>query len=822
MSTAIREWLRWLEDLIQDLRYGVRTLRRAPVFTAVTIATLALAIGANTAAFSLVDPLLFRDLPVRDPGSLVQFTWRYPGDPPLNMFSLENYAQYRDRNTVFSDMVGLAPLRTESSAGSEPIGAWVVTGNFFHALGVQARAGARAGCLRRRAGRSPSRRCELAVLAGALQRRGASPRRHHRDHRPSPARPRARDRRRRSRARFFWRDRQHAVGRLGVSWRDSHSDAIAGGVALMARLKPGASIAQARAEMRVLYQSSIDALAQRDPQWRHVAIDVKPARAGLSTPLTDQFGGPLSLLMAIVGILLLLACANIGGLLLARGAARQHEMAVRVSLGAGRLRMVRQVLTESLLLASIGGALGLVGARFGATILTRIMTSGTQSLGPSPRLEIPLDARVLTFTIGVTLLAALVFGLAPAIAAFVSAPASALRQGGGAQTKSRRVFGNGLVVAQVAISLALLSVSQLYIGHLRHLRDRSLGFDRDRVLLMSVNTSRAQNREQLAALYRDVVARLHAIPGVDSVAASGMTPMSGAAGSAFLQVEGFDEPAHDRQRVSLNTVSPNYFLTYGTPLLAGRDFRDSDMDQPRRIIVNQALARKYFPGRDPLGRHVWLENQRDPYEIVGVAGDAKYNDVRLPSPPIVYQFALMSRGSSDLSLRTSGRRAGLADDARRLVNDVFGTNSVGRVTTLAEQVDASIVPERLLATLAGFFGAVGALLAAIGLFGLLAYTVARQTKEIGIRMALGATRGRVSRMVATSAGWLVSVGFLLGAPTAFWSTRFAARSVENLPAGGAVPIASAAAALIAVAFIAVYVPTRRATRVEPVIALRAE
>jgi putative ABC transport system permease protein len=182
----------------------------------------------------------------------------------------------------------------------------------------------------------------------------------------------------------------------------------------------------------------------------------------------------------------------------------------------------------------------------------------------------------------------------------------------------------------------------------------------------------------------------------------------------------------------------------------------------------------------------------------------------------------MSRGSSDLSLRTSGRRAGLADDARRLVNDVFGTNSVGRVTTLAEQVDASIVPERLLATLAGFFGAVGALLAAIGLFGLLAYTVARQTKEIGIRMALGATRGRVSRMVATSAGWLVSVGFLLGAPTAFWSTRFAARSVENLPAGGAVPIASAAAALIAVAFIAVYVPTRRATRVEPVIALRAE
>jgi predicted permease len=811
-----------MTDLLHDLRYGARTLRRSPIFAAVTIATLALAIGANTAAFSLVDPLVFRALPVPDPGSLVQFAQRYPGDPPLNMFGLENLAQYRDRNTVFSDMVGLAPLRTESAAGSEPIGVWVVTGNFFHALGVKPALGRVLDVSDDTPGGAP-----LAVVSW----------RYWQTHFNGEARALG--------AIVEVTDRRlpgpvHATV-VGVADRDFYgvtpsmrSDVWVslgaiptamrsrGGVALMARLKPGVSIAEARAEMRVLYQSNIDALAQRDPQWRHSTIDVTPARAGLSTPLTDQFGRPLSLLLAIVGLLLLLAGANIGGLLLARAAARQHEMAVRVSLGAGRFRVARQLLTESLLLASIGGALGLVGARFGANILARIMTSGTQSLGPPPHLEIPLDARVLTFTFGITLLAALVFGLAPAIATCVSAPAPALRQGGGAPTKSRRVFGHGLVVAQVAISLALLSVSQLYVGHLRHLRDRSLGFDRDRVLLMSVNTSRAQNREQLAALYKEAVARLQAIPGVASVAASGMTPMSGAAGSAFLRVEGFDEPARDRQRVLLNTVSPNYFLTYGTPLVAGRDFRDADMDQPRRIIVNQALARKYFPGRDPLGHHVWLENQADPYEIVGVVGDAKYSDVRLPSPPTVYEFALMSRASSDLSVRTSGRPAGLAGDARRLVNDVFGPNSVGRVTTLAEQVDASIAPERLLATLAGFFGAVGALLAAIGLFGLLAYTVARQTKEIGIRMALGATRARVSRMVATSAGRVVSVGFLVGAPTAFWSTRLAARSVENLAAGGAVPIASAAAALIAVASMAVYIPMRRATRVEPIIALRAE
>ena len=237
---------------------------------------------------------------------------------------------------------------------------------------------------------------------------------------------------------------------------------------------------------------------------------------------------------------------------------------------------------------------------------------------------------MLTFTIGVTLLAALVFGLAPAIAAFVSAPASALRQAGGAQTKSRRVFGNGLVIAQVAISLALLSVSQLYIGHLRHLRDRSLGFDRDRVLLMSVNTSRAQNREQLAALYRESSRACRRFPA--SLGRGANDADVGGAGR-FLQVEGFDEPEQDRRRVSLNTVSPNYFVTYGTPLLAGRDFRDADIEQPRRIIVNQALARRYFPGRDPLGLHVWLENQRDPYEIVGIAGDAKHRTClrRLPS-----------------------------------------------------------------------------------------------------------------------------------------------------------------------------------------------
>jgi putative ABC transport system permease protein len=751
----------------------------------------------------------------------VQFTYQYPGDPPLNIFGLAYYEHVRDGNQVFSDLFGLARLTTESRTGEDPIAAEVVTGNLFQAVGVRPAMGRVLDVSDDRPG--------AAAVAVVSWRYWKS--RFNGDQRvlgsaidivdtrvPAPM--------------------QVTVvgvaepGFLGlvVGYRpdvwmslSAVPDAMRSraGLALAARLRPGVSIEKARAEMRVLDQPRIDALAQGDPQWRHAVIDVTPARTGLSTPLHQQFGGPLLLLMAMVGGVLLLACVNIGTLLLARGAARQQEMAVRVSLGAGRFRIVRQVLTESLLLAALGGVLGMVGARFGAPMLMRIMISGTKLHGPSPHLDIPLDARVLMFTVAVTVAAAVLFGLMPAIAAFVSAPAPALRQSG-AQPRSWSVFGNGLVVAQVAISLALLSVSQLSIAHLRQLRDRSLGFDRTGVLLMSIDTSRAQNRQQLAALSRDIVPRVEAIPGVRAVAASETTPIALGAASRFLQAEGFDEPVQDRGRVSLNWVSPNYFATYRTPLLAGRDFREADSEEPRRVIVNQALARRYFAGRDPIGRRVWLENERDPYEIIGVAGDAKYQDIRLAPPPIVYVFAPMSRGSTTLSLRTDVDPIAVAADARRIVTEVLGADSVRRVTTLAEQVDAAVVPERLMAILSGFFGAVGALLAAIGLYGLLAYTVARRTKEIGIRIALGATRGDVTRMMLRSGLTLVAAGIVVGAPVAFWGTRFAATAIEDLSGGGVPSVATAVVAMLVLAALATFMPARRATRVEPVIALRSE
>jgi putative ABC transport system permease protein len=814
--------LAWLEDLLQDGRFGARMLCRAPLVTAVALLTLTLAIGANSAVFSLVDTLVFRDLPVRDPASLVQFTFQYPRDPPLNMFGLASYERYRDHNTVFSDVFGLAQLTPMPRAGEEPIGAEVVTGNFFQALGVRPAVGRVLMLSDDREGAAP-----VAVVSWPYWKKHFDG-----DERVLGSSIAINDTRVAApmHVTVVGVAEQGFAGIVAGYRRDVwiSLSALPGGMrsraslSLVARLEPGASIEQARAEMRVLDRARIEELAQRDPQWRGVAIEVTPARTGLDTPLHQQFGGPLLLLLAMVGGVLLLACVNIGTLLLARGAARQHEMAVRVSLGAGRFRIIRQVLTESLLLAAIGGVLGVAGARVGATALMQILTSGTRALGPAPRFDVPLDARVLTFTIAVTILAAILFGLMPAIAAFVSAPAPTLRHSGAAHSGSRRVFGNALVIAQVAISLAILSVSLLSIAHLRYLRDRSLGFDRHGVLLMSIDTSRAQNRAQLAALYRNIVPRLQAIAGVRAVAASATTPIAPGAASRFLRAEGFDEPAGERQRVSSNWVSPNYFAAFGTPLLAGRDFRDADADAPRRVIVNQALARRYFAGREPVGRLVWIENERDPYEIVGVAGDAKYQDIRLVAPPTVYFFAPMSRGSTTLSVRTDVNPTAVAAGARRVVDEVLGPDSIRRVTTLAEQVDAAVVPERLMAMLAGFFGASGVLLAAIGLYALVAYTVARRTKEIGIRLALGATRGDVTRMMLRSGAALVAAGFVVGVPMAFWGTRFAAAAIEDLSGGGVMPVATAAVAMLVIATLAAFMPARRATRVDPVIALRSE
>ena len=806
----------WLANFVQDLHYGARVLLRTPISTVVSVLTVAIAIGASTAIFSLLNVLVLRDLPVRDPSRLVQFRWQYPGDPPLNMFGVEQYKTFRDESTVFSDVVGIAPFRLalNSPARPETRNVACVTGNFFSALGVRPAVGRTLG---------PGDDSPASEAVAVVSWR-------------------------------YWRDRfsldANAIGKsisvadipmtiVGIApWE--FSGPIVGyqtdiwiptavcerkapvGLALMARLKDDITVDRATAEARVLDQPRIEGFAARDPQWRRVVLTLSSARAGLSTPLHDQFGQPLWVLMAVGAVLLLLAGANLGGIFLARGTARQREMAVRVSLGAGRSRIVRQLLTESLLLATTGGLLGLLGAYWGAGLLLRIMSSGTRMIGAPPEIDVTIDGHVLLYTVASTVLAALLFGLVPAWTAFIRTPASALRDGGGAGLPRRRRFiGDGLVVTQVAISLALVAVANLYVHHLATLRGKDLGFDVSSVLLVGVDTSQTGlTRPQLNPVFKELVQRFEAIPGVQSATISGTTPISGGAASRFVTVEGFEDPPESRQRVMVNGVGPRYFETYRTPLVAGREFEFSDEPGPRVAIVNQAMVKHYFPDGQALGKRLRFDKDPQPYEIVGVAGDAKYNDVRDVAPRTVYVHHFQSGMGADFSLRTG--TATVTSDVRRVVDDVLKGATLRTVKTLSEQVDAAIVPERLIAGLSGFFGAAAALLAAIGLYGLLAFTVARRTSEFGVRVALGATPRDIISLVLRYAVVLIGVGLVLGAPLALTSTRLAASMVVNLSAGGLASILGPGAVLIAVALLAAYIPARRATRVDPLVALRAE
>jgi putative ABC transport system permease protein len=817
--------------VIHDLRFALRLLAKERWFTTVAVVSLALGIGANTAIFSLINTLMLRMLPVRDPGQLVQFMSVYPGEPRMNGFQYVHYERVRDGNTVFTDVMGVAPARlTVSRDGSEPqaVYAEYVTGNFFSGLGVEAALG--------RMLRPQDDRIGGDAAVGVLSW-------------------------------SYWNSRFGAdggiVGRqitvnsvpvtvVGVGprgfvgievgttpdlWLPTAMETVIAQpsqrqngrlfMALLARLKPDVSIEQATAEMRVLDRARLEDMVRtfNSAGWLEARLDVEPAGAGTSI-LRERVSRPLLALMAMVAVLLLLACINIASLLLARGVAREREMALRVAIGASRLRLWRQVLAESLLLSGTGGIIGIALAYVGAATLIRILLSGRPIIGLPEQLSINVqpDLRVSLFTAGAAVLTGVLFGFVPAWNAFSSAQISTLREGGSlGERRSRRLVGRGLVVAQVALSVVMLSGAGLLVTHLSNLRNSNLGFDRESVLLVTLDATRSgYERLQLSGLYRDLLGRLEAVPGVRAATMSGMTPISGAGGSRFVNIDGVAERFEHRRRVSLNPIAPNYFTTYGTPLISGRDFAFADAGRPPVAIVNQAMARHYFGTGDPVGRRVTFDDQARSYEIIGVVADAKYLDLYETPPRTVYLNALQggSGGTSQFALRTDVAPSSVVADVRRAVNQIVPTVNVGKVTTLTEQIDASIVVERLVALLSTAFGVVAALLAAIGLYGLLAYTVSRRTTEIGVRMALGATRGQITSTVLTSALSLVAAGLAIGAPLAVMSPRLLARLVQNLTVEPPLPLIVAALLMIGVGLAAAYVPARRASRVEPIQALR--
>jgi len=498
------------------------------------------------------------------------------------------------------------------------------------------------------------------------------------------------------------------------------------------------------------------------------------------------------------------------------------------------------VLTESLLLSAMGGLCGVFVAYAGANALVKIIASGRSPVGMPQPLEIPvhLDLRVLLFAAGSAVATGLLFGLAPAWNAFVSAPSSSLRGIGRAvETPRWKRFGQGLVVAQVALSVILLAGASLFVRYLTDLRTVGVGFEAASVLQVSLDWSRSgYTAAQRGRSFEQALDRIGAVSGVRSATLAAITPISGAGGRRFLTVQGFTENPDDRRRVSLNSVGPKYFETLGTPFIAGRDFTFADEGRPRVAIVNQAMARYYFGTSSPLGHRFTIEgDDATPFEIVGVVGDAKYLDLHETPPRTIYENVFQGGpgANAKIVLRSDVPPASVVSSVRRAVHDVLPTVPVARVTTLAEQVDASILPERLIALSSVIFGIVAAALVAIGLYGLLAYTVTRRINEIGIRMALGATRRDVTGMVLAGALGLVGTGLLVGVPIVLVAKGYASRILGilaatqamgpvTLPVGTTVPIVVAAAGMVAVALVAAYVPVRRATNVDPIVALRCE
>ncbi len=471
-------------------------------------------------------------------------------------------------------------------------------------------------------------------------------------------------------------------------------------------------------------------------------------------------------------------------------------------------------------------------AYYGVGVLVRIMSSSRAF--EHIDVEVHPDLNLVLFTAAIALFTGLLFGLAPAWYAFRVAPASALRQTGRGGDTWLWLFGKSLVAAQVALSIFLVTASAVFLNHLTRLRHFDLGFRSDHVLLVILDPSHSGfTPEQLASPYQQLLARMEAIPQVRSASISGCTPLQGCgSGGRYLIAEGHVDRPENRQMTALTFVSPRYFETMGIPLVAGRDFSFQDMVRPRVAMVNQAMARHYFPGVNPIGRHVAIDrNPKEggwfgsdqPYEIIGVVGDAKTFELRdAPYPAIYFNMFQESRLLHQFELRTTVDPPSLAGTVRQIVRDVLKTVPVKRVTTLADQVDSNIVPERLIATLSEFFGCLGVVLAGIGLYGLLAYTVTRRINEIGVRMALGATAASVSRLVLRDALGMVGAGAAAGAFLVLWSRPLAASVVQDLKPQGVWPLAVAGLAIAAVSLAASYIPARRAARVEPMTAVRHE
>jgi predicted permease len=809
--------LPWLDDLVRDLRYGLRALRRNRMFASVAVLTLALGIGANTAIFSLADAVLLRTLPVSHPRDLVVLRQRGPnGDIfPFTSAAAVDLAASHDGLSGLAAFRPLLNTHVSVNGGAELALAQLVSGNYHTVLGIHAVLGRIL---------SEQDREPVAVISHSYWRRrfagdpnvvGRVLEMQGRSFTIVGVTP----------PEFFGTQPGRLVDVTApLAARTMTLSPNARWLYLVGRLAPGVSREQARAALSVRWAQLASAQSSRSRP--AVTLELDSGAQGLNE-LRRQFSVPLQILMAAVAVVLLVACANLAGLLIARSSARQHEITVRLSLGAARGRIVRQLLTESALLAAAGGAAGVTLAYWVTSLLLAMMSRGRAPIA----LDVAPNPRTLAFAATVTIVTAALFGLLPALGASRTDVQPGLKMSASGADATRNTWGRAMVAAQVALLVLLLTSTGLFTRTLQKLRSVDAGFRQDQVLVVGVSTGPAYPEVRKRALYEELYARFGALPAVQSVSMSMDSPGGDLSMSAGMAVPGRPADPEDAPQVYHNFVGPRFFETMGIPVLAGRDFDFSDDERaPKSVVINDSVARRYFRDEDPLGRQILVGGPHPALaSIVGVVKDVRYASLRADSPLMIYRpYRQATVAPADTFLiRTSSVTAeALRPLLHAEVRAAAPTLPPPSVVSLEDQIDAMLIEERMLAALSSALGMLAAILAAIGIYSIVAAAVARRQREIGIRMALGALPGQVARMVVTEAFGIVAVGLALGVPAAI-VTALAARAVLAgvlfaLSPTDPLTLSSAAVAILVIASLAAYVPARRAARVDPVAAVKYE
>ncbi len=830
-----------MRTLGHDVRYGFRMLSKTPGFTAIALLILAIGIGANTAIFTLIDVLLLKPLPgVHDPGQLVLVT-----DSQHEHFGYPHYEQFRDESRSFSGLAAVADnkrrmtLADTRGAEAETVAAQAVSGNFFSMLGVPAAIGRTLTA----DDDLPSRPQAVAVLSHSFWRRrfGLDP--------SVIGRTITLD----DTAFSIVGVAQGGfagveVGRSPDLWWpvpmlpqvDKRPDVLTSKgsrwLRILGRLKPGVAEQQAQAELDVVSQRMLGELAaeyrlagKERQEMLDLRIKLEPAGTGY-TALRGQFRRPLAVVMILGSLVLLVACTNLAGLLLSRGAARQREFGIRAALGAGRSTLVRQLMTEGLLLAGVGGALGLLLAQWGGHLLAGYLPG----YGRTVLLTLTPDLRVLAFTIGISAFTGVFFGLIPAWRASRAdlVPMLKDRTANVARGSSRQVLNKSLVVCQIAVSCLLLIGAGLFVRTLQELRACDPGFNREHLLMFTIDHPLIQNFDpRRTNLHKEILERLEVLPGVQAASLAGVQSLSGSVGHRYrpkLAQAGALPGGEDFRAYGIG-IAPNYLKTMGIPLLRGRELGPEDEPAPApgpasvmsvRVMLSESLARRLFGAEDPVGKVLPdIENPKLTLEVVGVVGDAHHQRLKAEPLPMFYHLDFIW---PTFYVRTQGNPRAVAGGIRQAVHAIDPRMDVSGLRTMAEVVDEQLLQERTISQLAGFFSLSALVLACLGLYGILSYNVVRRTREIGIHVTLGAKASDVLSMVVREGMTLTLIGCGIGIALAMVLTRFVAGLLYGVTPIDPMTFGGVTLGLVAVALLACYVPARRAARIDPMAALRYE